>query len=305
MSKKIQLIIPIIIVAIIVVIAYVSKSTYGKEAETSISLSCPAETAELMEVDCDILLQVENNDTITGVKANYVLPSGVEYVSFTKNNACQSKECFENLASTQNGFLQTNINGLSKNASLGKLRIKFNEKNVENKAYTIKLTNVELVNKNLDNIESVESNDIITINNTITINNSKIKDNIIYEIKDKTKYTEFIKNVATNGNVTIKNKNGTQVNTTDIVKTGDIINIKAGNNEEEYRISVLGDTNGDGNVNVIDVARIFQHYRGKNKIAESEKYYILAGDTVGDDNIKLNDVAKLFQYVRGKISSLN
>ena len=129
---------------------------------------------------------------------------------------------------------------------------------------------------------------------------------IIKRVAPGTTYNSVINNISTNGNITIKDKNGSVLTGTSLAKTGDIIEIKMTNNTYNYTVSVLGDVTGDGMVSQADVTKLFQHYRGT--ISEEQKLTnaeILAGDVKEDNVIKLTDIAKLHQYANKKITSLN
>ena len=111
--------------------------------------------------------------------------------------------------------------------------------------------------------------------------------------------------ITTSGQIAIKSKQDVNLADSDNVGTGSKLSVTLANEVRNYVIVIPGDTTGDGKVNVIDVAKLFQHYRRTRVIPEEESYYIIAGDVVKDDIIKLTDVAKLFQYIRGTINSLN
>lgn len=59
-----------------------------------------------------------------------------------------------------------------------------------------------------------------------------------------------------------------------------------------------GDVNGDGRVNLGDVARVFAHARGKNLLTDPEA--MPAADANGDGKINLGDAARILAHVRGK-----
>ena len=71
--------------------------------------------------------------------------------------------------------------------------------------------------------------------------------------------------------------------------------------EFEYTSVILGDTTGDGVVDVGDVAKLYQHLRGG---FDMEREFKLASDVYDDSILELNDVDKLYQYVRHGIESL-
>ena len=59
---------------------------------------------------------------------------------------------------------------------------------------------------------------------------------------------------------------------------------------------VKGDTTGDGEFNIPDVARAYAHVRGTNLFPNGG--FIAAGDVVSDNEVLINDVAKLYADVR-------
>ncbi len=148
--------------------------------------------------------------------------------------------------------------------------------------------------------------DILDFSNNITI---KTANNISYFSKyssDKTANTpvKIRDEITTSGQITIKNSQNVTLSDSDRVGTGSKLSISLSSETKNYTIVIPGDVNGDGNISVVDVSKLFQHYRKTNIISENDYHYILAGDVVADNTIKLPDVAKLFQYVRGTISSL-
>jgi hypothetical protein len=62
----------------------------------------------------------------------------------------------------------------------------------------------------------------------------------------------------------------------------------------------LGDVNGDGEVNLKDVTKLFQYVNKQISSLEHEE----VSDINHDGAINLKDVTKLFQYVNKQISSL-
>ena len=132
-----------------------------------------------------------------------------------------------------------------------------------------------------------------------------VDNNIVNSITAGTNFASIISQVQTTQTIVLYDNAGNIKSNSEVLKTGDYVTITQNETTASYYISVLGDVNGDGNVNEIDVAKLFQHYRGTTPIPANQQYYILAGDVVSDNTIKLTDVAKLFQYFRGTVLSLN
>lgn len=127
-------------------------------------------------------------------------------------------------------------------------------------------------------------------------------DKIIYNLVLDTTYNDVIKNINTNGKIVIKDRDGQIVDLNSKVRTYDVITIEFGSKTLEYKISVFGDLSGTGDVNVGDVAKLYQGIKGKITL---DKLSVLAGDVARDGEIAVNDVAKLYQYLKGRIASLD
>ena len=109
--------------------------------------------------------------------------------------------------------------------------------------------------------------------------------------------------METIANLIVTNNKGVTMSGTDKVGTGSNVKIDLSNEALNYKIVVLGDTTGDGKVNVIDVTKLYQQYRGTIETQMSD-VEIVAGDVMKDNVIKLNDIAKLYQYVQGTYPTL-
>lgn len=59
---------------------------------------------------------------------------------------------------------------------------------------------------------------------------------------------------------------------------------------------ILGDVNGDGNIGINDVSRLYRYIKGVITLTDFEKS---AGDVVQDGEIKINDVSRLYRYTKG------
>ena len=121
----------------------------------------------------------------------------------------------------------------------------------------------------------------------------KIKDKYIVKIEPNTKYSEFIKNIQTNMTYTIKE--GSKVlDSTSIMKTGQVLTV--GNNS--YTIVVMGDLNGDGNISLVELARISKIGAGKiTNVSEIEKTAI---DINVDGKINIIDLASIAKKYASK-----
>jgi len=64
---------------------------------------------------------------------------------------------------------------------------------------------------------------------------------------------------------------------------------------------VLGDLNGDGEINILDVNMLYQYVRSIITLDGAEKF---AGDVNNDNDVNILDVNMLYQYVRSIITTL-
>ena len=65
------------------------------------------------------------------------------------------------------------------------------------------------------------------------------------------------------------------------VRTGDVL---------------LGDVNGDGNINIFDALMILQHIKGDIDLSD-----VPAADVNGDGNINIFDALMILQHIKGDI----
>ncbi len=108
--------------------------------------------------------------------------------------------------------------------------------------------------------------------------------------------------IDTSGTVTVKDKDSKEeLDKTNIIKTGDTVEIALEEKTEIYTISVLGDINGDGKIDNGDVALLYNNLKGKKTF---EKYQTFSGDIINDSSIKINDVARLYRFFKKRVDTL-
>jgi hypothetical protein len=66
---------------------------------------------------------------------------------------------------------------------------------------------------------------------------------------------------------------------------------------QDVKIHLLGDINGDGNVNATDKKKIFAHINDQSKALTG--YDFLVGDINGDGNVNATDKKKVFAHING------
>ena len=126
---------------------------------------------------------------------------------------------------------------------------------------------------------------------TIDLENSEY----IKEIEEQTEAKDFLNNIETNAeSIVIKDKEGRELNGTEIVGTG--MTIDFNNGEQVLTIVVTGDINGDGKVTASDVSNLKSALIGKKTL---EGAYKEAGDLKEDGEIKTSDLARLKKMIIG------
>ncbi len=111
-----------------------------------------------------------------------------------------------------------------------------------------------------ESTDVTEPTEPTTIPNTLTYSSDIYEiiqqNHIITNVVSKTTVTQFKKNVNCNGDIIILNKNNTE-RTSGYIGTGMKAVFSFGNEKVEYTISVKGDITGEGNVNTIDIDKMF------------------------------------------------
>ncbi len=130
----------------------------------------------------------------------------------------------------------------------------------------------------------------IKFSSDIDVNNNNIR-NILPEVT----FDNFAKKITTSGDISLVNFNGKVKKNNEIIATGDTLMIDLDNITYNYKISVLGDTTGDGMIDVNDVSKLYRHIKGVNTMSD---VYLLAGELVVDGKYTINDVSKLYRYIK-------
>lgn len=114
-----------------------------------------------------------------------------------------------------------------------------------------------------------------------------------------TSKTDFL-NIANNPNTYKISLDSSSSN----VKTGDTVSIFSQSNQflGSFTISIKGDLDNDGDVDVNDVAKAYQFYKNRTSLDKASE---IAGNVTNTESIGLGDIAKIYQYAKGKIGSLD
>ena len=131
----------------------------------------------------------------------------------------------------------------------------------------------------------------------LTSNTYQIKNDTVYvkPTSKEVKVSEVLSKVSSSYTIEAYNTNNVKISVNDYIGTGN----KLKTNEKYYAIIILGDTTGDGKIEIGDVAALYNHYRG-NKFLKG--YYLEAGKLTEGNEVAIGDVAKLYNFYRGKKS---
>lgn len=129
---------------------------------------------------------------------------------------------------------------------------------------------------------------------TLTSEKYKINDKYIYRVQKETKYSDYIKNIKTNGKVTIFKEDGTVLKSEEYVGTGMKMTIELQNEKKEIKIAVVGDLDGNGKVTATDLSTL---NKAILKTVTLEGEYKLAGDLDESGRITATDLSTINQMV--------
>ena len=167
------------------------------------------------------------------------------------------------------------------------ITIKVTSETGEIKVYSILI-------KKVDDTKTVEE-----IFNSLEVN---ISSSYIKNISKGTTSNDLITNIKRNSpsaNVLITTSTGTALQSTDVLATGQVLNIRTAANEDKtFTLVVIGDTSGDGNVTILDLLQVQKHILNSKALTNA---YFQAGDTSGDGKITILDLLQIQKHlVEGK-----
>ena len=143
----------------------------------------------------------------------------------------------------------------------------------------------------------------IKITKLMEIKEYIVENNVLTNVTSETTVTNFKNNIIPGNQVSIKlvNKNNIELKETEIVKTGDKLQVIVNNKITEYPIIITGDVDGDGYINIKDILAINKHRLNKVKLTD---VYFIAGDIDKNGEADIRDILQINKYRLKKISSL-
>ncbi len=231
-----------IFIALLIMMAvlWIRRGTFGLEDEElpPLVLSCPEAIGYDEDTTCFIYVISEGENKIMSLKANYIFPEEIEYVSYDNEN-----EDILVLAATSNGFAVANTNGFEEITMVGALKFKLHTESEPNTNYTIGLTDIEL---SLDNDEMQELEDIsfnlrvknnIATVESVTVSNEDVE--VTYDEENKTYSATVPSNVS---EITIGAVPTDQNASMEGITLGETVELHYGTNEFEF---IVVAENGD------------------------------------------------------------
>ena len=142
------------------------------------------------------------------------------------------------------------------------------------------------------------SSDIITVKATSGgINGYNLdidgKNKIVKNIPLNTKVSTLISKVNVGSASVLKNSDAVSGNT--LVSNGQKLKIVTSSNTYTYDISVLGDVNGDGEVDISDAMKIVAYIVKGTSLGNKVSMY--SADVSSDDEIDISDASKIVAHI--------
>lgn len=109
--------------------------------------------------------------------------------------------------------------------------------------------------------------------------------------------------LPTGATLTVVSPTGKTLSSTAPIGTGSKVTVIAGGQTlASYTAIVYGDVNGDGSINITDVATLFKYVRNKQTLGAPSQ---MAADTDRNTKVNITDVATTFSHVRNKLTINN
>lgn len=199
-------------------------------------------------------------------------------------------------------FLLDNNNFIFKNSEVFKIEFKVKDTVTEAKNLTIKVKNIVASNAEME-IESNDTETTVKVDrapSTITVKADAtekyiIEEGFISRISAKTTVSQFKANVEATRDITIKDKAGNELEDTDNIGTGAILEV---GDDLQFTLIVIGDIDGNGEIGPTDIAKLKLHCIADEEDVDDAKYILTgislrAADFNGNNEVTITDLAQL------------
>lgn len=260
----------IVIFGIFILVEAFNKGTYSTSAESTdtITITCP-ETAVLGdEVECVISANLVTM-SVQGINAKYNVSSGMEFVEF-------STDSWDIYSNDQDGFVLVNLEGVTGEVVIGKVKYTISTAAVANDVYEIGLVDIT-IGDGEENTVSLENtsdsvrilSDISTLDN-ITLSVGKLNETFN---KNNYNYTATVDSNTVTVGVVKTDENST------IAGDIEVVNLHYGTNE--LKIMVTSEDGKNTNTYVISVYVPYTLSTDVYTYNEDENYIYTGTDTDG------------------------
>lgn len=151
-------------------------------------------------------------------------------------------------------------------------------------------------------IHIIKVDSVTTLDDILSKLSVKVTDNYMKNISINTTANSLILNIRQadpNANIIYKNAAGTTISTNSTFATGQTLEITSSNGESKtFLIVVTGDTNGDGDITILDLLRVQKHLLNSSKLNES---YLQAADTNADNTVTILDLLRVQKHLLNEI----
>lgn len=154
-----------------------------------------------------------------------------------------------------------------------------------------------------NNVEPPEDNYVIEFDKSLNIDNNN---KFIKYLSVGTTIDDLLNNVSVTGaTVNVYSSSGNKKNGADVLASGDLlVSSIDGVKKEEYQISVMGDSDGNGRITLKDLSQIRKHYVGykdenTGEIYKKDGIYFYAIDLNKDSRITLQDILRIRKILVG------
>jgi len=224
---------------------------------------------DVPKLQINAITNIDDNINLTITKKN-ISNSSIAYKVLDSNN----KDVTSHFTITPN-YNNSNVNIVSDNTVSGDFTITMNDNSI-NTSTTFKLD--EEVKSISNNLNISGNNIVITIGRGKTLTYKDVLDNL----------------KVTNTSINVNDSKG-KIVTSDTSSIGTDSTIKT--NNKNYKVIVLGDSNGDGTIDSADLLRIVKYLKNPTLLNSEQKK---AADVTSDSIIDSADLLRIVKFLRGK-----
>ena len=210
------------------------------------------------------------------------------FISSATNYTCSVDNSIKsvdvNASKTSNYSTIKGIGKVELNDKVTNINVEVTAANGNVRTYTVVVTKIEAGKESpADIISYLGYNNVNNVISNIPVG-SNVSD-IISTVKSK-----FI-----SANITIKDKNGSD-KTTGVISTDDTITISNNNQSTTFIVSITGDTNSDGVIDIADLLKVQKHIKNASKLSG---VHLSSADINKDTLVDIGDLLKVQKHIKG------